>query len=362
MLNANKTSLESSKIDSQRNRHHHIFAKFIKLTFVTKFTKKPTLLAIFGVSVSLAATFTTNVASASTQHTDQSNSENSVTWYGEVGIGFGYDSNVTVDELELNSRLGDNFRQYDGKLGLTYDIMPTHTVDVAYKASAKQYQDNDYLDLNTDHWSVDYQHKASKFTYGIQYRHIDTDLDSYHFLRLRTLSPYVSRFLAKQHFVRMAWTHTDKKLIEQPERDATSNQFAVHYYYFMQGLKRFWVISYRHKNENAIDTDVSFTGNQVNIAYEYRFNLWQRPFKARVNTQYRHRDYHDAFIILDTEQFDGVTANREDKRKSVRASLTTEITDETQLKITARYLDNESDLASLNYNETQLNAHFSYQF
>jgi len=296
--------------------------------------------------------------------------ENALRWNNEIGVGYGYESNVTVEEIDFNASLGDQYLTYDAKIGAKYQFTENQSVSLSIKGSEKQYQDAEQLDLSNRFISAGYAIKANKITYGVDFRFINTDLNDDEFLQLRLYSPYVSGFLSKQQFVRLGWNYGNKTLISQPDRDATSNQFTADYYYFVNGLKQYLILGAKYKNENTQDEQFSFDGLQLRAAYEFRFQLLERPTKARITTQYRKRDYDNANLNASeddgSDQGDGDQNGdglaRQDKRQQVSLMLESEIIDNLAVNMQGAYIDNDSDIQSLSYHEKQLAMRVKYQF
>lgn len=286
--------------------------------------------------------------------------ENAFSWNNEIGAGYGYESNVSVEEIDLNASLGDQFLTYDAKIGGKYQLNANHAFSFSVKGSEKQYNDAEQLDLSNRFFSAGYAVKSKQVNYGFDFRFINTDLNDQDFLKLRLYSPYVSGFLAKQHFVRFGLNVGSKELVSQPQRDANSNQFSADYYYFLNGLNQYLILGAKYKNENTQDSQFSFDGLQLKAALEFRFTLLERPTKTRITTQYRQRDFDDANLNAD-EDGEGGTP-RQDTRQQVSLLVESEIIEDLSVNMQSAYIDNESDIQSLSYHEKQLSMRVKYQF
>ena len=278
-----------------------------------------------------------------------------MTWNGDFAFGTGYDSNVTVDEIDLNARTGDHFFKYEGKLGFEYGFSDAHTARVSLKLSEKQYADVEQLDTGSQFISAGYTYKIGKANFGVDFRHIDSELNGQGFLALKMFSPFVSGFVAKKHYLRFGTSHINKSLDSQPLRDATSNEYSLDYYYFINGLNQFVILSAKLKNENALDEVFSYDSFQLRAALEHRFELFSLPSKARVDIRIRERSYDQEI----NELIDGF---RKDTRKRIGFSLASELTAALTLSAEAAYVDNDSDLLNLGYDETLLSMTVRYEF
>ena len=276
-------------------------------------------------------------------------------WDGELAIGSGYDSNVTVDEIDLNARTGDHFFKYEGKLGFDYDMSDSQTTRMSFKVSEKRYNDVEQLDTWNQFFSMGYTYRVGKVNYGIDFRHIDSELNGQDFLTLKMYSPFVSGFLAKKHYVRFGMNHIEKNLKARPLRDATSNEYSADYYYFINGLNNFFILSAKYKNENAEDLVFSYDSVQLRAAYERRFELFTLPTKARLDIRVRERRY-------DEEINPQISEFRQDTRKRLGLSLDSEISSRLTVFAEAAYVDNDSDLSTLQYHESLFTLTLKYEF
>lgn len=282
-------------------------------------------------------------------------SDSPLVWSGGVALGYGYESNVTVDEIDLNVAVGDQYWRYQGELGASYSLTASDTINANLKFTEKQRNAFDQLDLSSQFFSTGYNAKRDGYSYGFTYRYVDSQLSGSDFLTMDMYSPFVSVFLSKKHYVRLAWTHMDKDLASANERDASVNELAVDYYHFINGLNRYLIFTVKRRNENTLDPQFSFDGLQLRAAYEYRFELRDTPFKARVDVRSRRRDFDDA-------PSDIINAFRRDDRDRVALSLDAQITDNLSVGVEGTYVDNESSIESLSFHEHTGQLLVSYQF
>ena len=129
-----------------------------------------------------------------------------LTWDIELGAGGGYDSNVTVDEIDLTSAVGDQFFALNASLSATYLVEQAHTFTASYSISDKNYRDLDRFELRNQLASLGYRFKHNDVTYGVNYRVVDAELGGNGFLALQQFAPYVSGFLSDKQFLRVGYT------------------------------------------------------------------------------------------------------------------------------------------------------------
>ena len=131
---------------------------------------------------------------------------------GSLGVEYGRDDNVVVEEIDFTSSLGDNFIRFRAKGDAEYAASKRSTFSASLAISDLQFNNADRFDLQNILATTGYKYKVNKTTYGFDIRHADAELGGTGFLSLTQYSPFFSTFISKQHFVRAAYTYLDKEL------------------------------------------------------------------------------------------------------------------------------------------------------
>ena len=90
-----------------------------------------------------------------------------------------------------------------------------------------------------------------KATVGVNWFDVSADLDDKEFLTYERFSPYLAGFLSKQWFLRGEYVYGEKTIARRPGREADSHSVSLDSYYFIQGLKRYAVVGYTFRVDNA---------------------------------------------------------------------------------------------------------------
>lgn len=272
-----------------------------------------------------------------------------------AGVVLGHDSNVAVDEIDLFTAHSDNF--ITGRFGLGYEnaFDDAQSFDLSYQLSDQHYADNQQFDLQNHLASVGYKLKYDKFTFGLTLRYVHSNLNSSHFLTLSQISPSVSWFISKRHYMRFSYTYHDKTLESNPARDANSDELSTDYYYFENGLNSYFIVSGKVREEDAIDSLFNYSSQQLRVAYHKRFDVASSPLKATIELRARRRDYNDE-VNPEIEGF------RLDKSYSSSLSLEWELAKHWLLEWQIEYSDRQSNLDSVDYSQWLIEAGFEYRF
>lgn len=212
-------------------------------------------------------------------------------WRGEVGTGVEYDTNVSVDEVDLSSGESDYAWVADFELGVQRDLGEKTRASLNYDISSSRYQEFSRVNRLTQIAGADLSHDLGKSNVGLSAYFIDSKLDGDDFLRYLRLSPSLSGFISKRWFTRGAYVYSEREIDQRAARDATTHTGEVDFYYFHRGLRSYLNIGYRYRDEDAIADELDFTAHSLKLRYIRRFDLWGKKAKAELAVRYEERDY-----------------------------------------------------------------------
>ncbi len=271
------------------------------------------------------------------------------------GAGWGYESNLRIDEIDFNAENGEQFSNIDLGGELTLWLAEKTQVDFGVSYRAKQYEKSSELDNATQMTTFGLRHEFSQITLAIQHRVADSNLDGADFLELDISTISVSGFAAREHFLRGAYNYVDKTVINNSGRDATSDEVALSYYYFASGLRDFWMFGTKLKNEDAVDPTFNYSSYAFKAAKEYRFQWLGFPHQVRVELHYRNKDFADILNPL-LDDF------RRDRRTRLSLGWDIELRDEISFGLELQHINNRSNLPSLTFTENTVLASFRLNF
>lgn len=277
-----------------------------------------------------------------------------VQWNFELGAGAEYDSNVAVSEIDATSGESDYAATAD--LGIDAKLSPAKGTDLSinYDLSQSSYREFSRVDRQTHILGADLRRDLGKATAGLSTYLVHSRLDAEPFLDLVRVSPSISGFTAKRWFARAAYVYSERRIEDRPSRDAVSHAIEADLYYFHRGLRSYFNIGYRYRDEDAVDDQLSFHSNSIKLRYIRRFTLFDRQAKAELAWRYEERDFE--------QETTEITAIRQDDRGRWKADLEIPLSQRWQWQLYASYGDYQSNLPTVDFTQTIVGTRLSYRW
>ena len=265
-------------------------------------------------------------------------------WSAELGVGGEYDSNVSVDEVDLSSGQSDYAFTADFELGLRHSFSERTKAAVNYDISQATYSEFSRVDRVTQILGADISRDLGSSSAGLSAYFIDSRLDGDAFLRYLRLSPSLSGFLSQRWFARGAYVWAEREIDQRTARDATTHAGEIDLYYFHRGLRSYANFGYRYRDEDAVAPEFDFTAHSLKLRYIRRFDLFERRAKAEIALRYELRDY----------LFDEPTIGepRDDDRLRLKLDFEIPVTTRTTWQLYYSYGDYESNLPRADFIQT----------
>jgi hypothetical protein len=280
--------------------------------------------------------------------------EKSTEFRAELAIGAEYDSNVTVDEVDLNSSQGDYALTLNANVGLHSQLSEKAELDLSYDYSQSSYAEFSQVNRQTHILgsSLDFTHR--EIDSGISLFYIVSNLDHKKFLEFYRVSPSISGFLAKKWFGRAAYIYSDKVIEERRARSAISNAGEIDIYYFRRGLRSYFNFGYQYKNEDAHASEFDYKSGNLKLRYIHRVDLFSRVAIFQLAFRYEDRDYSSDTPSIEKE--------RRDQRQRWRAELKVPVITNGEIQFYAGYSDYESNLPRADYRQDIVGTRFIYRW
>ena len=275
-------------------------------------------------------------------------------WSGDVGIGLEWDSNVSVEELDAASNKGDYAMVLDGGIGVSRDFENRVGVDLTYDYSATLYKQYNQVDQQTHILGLNTGMDFKTVDPGFSLYYINARLDNHQFLDMYRASPALSGFISKKWFARGAYVYQDKSIHERPGRDARTNALEGDLYYFWRGLRSYFNLGYRYRDEDAKANQYTYHSNGVKLRYIQRIELFSRLTKLELAGRYERRRYQ-----ADTP---GIGEKRDDDRYRWRIDYEIPVFDSSVVQFYLGYADYQSNYDPAAYDQTLVGARFSYRW
>jgi hypothetical protein len=212
-------------------------------------------------------------------------------WSLEAGVGFEYDTNVSVDEVDLSSGESDYALTSDLSLGARHRFTPATQGSISYDVSRSDYREFTRVNRLTQILGADLSTDLGQSSAGLSAYYIDSRLDGDDFLTFLRISPSLSGFVSQRWFARGAYVYSEREIDARPLRNAETHSGEVDAYYFHRGLRSYANLGYRYRDENAVADELDFSAHSLKLRYIRRFDIGERRAKAEVALRYEIRDY-----------------------------------------------------------------------
>ncbi len=290
--------------------------------------------------------------SAVTVSANESNS--STEFSAEVGLGAEYDSNVSVDELDASSNQSDYSLIVDAELQMDHQFNDTLDLAVTYDFSQSNYDQFSFLDRQTHLLGMDFGADLGELNTGLSLYYINARLDGEDFLEYYRGSPYISGFISKRWFARGAYVYSDKSIEQNRGRDAESHAGEADFYYFRRGLRSYFNLGYKFKDEDAVEDRFDYSADNLKFRYVHRFDVWGEVLKTELSWRYEYRDYSSITPSIGEE--------REDKRHRWKVDFEYPVLEKGAIAFYAGYGDYDSNYPRADYSQHVVGSRLSYRW
>lgn len=275
-------------------------------------------------------------------------------WSLKLEAGARYDDNISVEQLDVTTRAGDEAAIFD--LSASYDAKVTKqtSVGVSYAFSQRLHEDFVDFDLQSHQFSAKIGTTAAGVKLNTSYSFYHTLLGGDSFLDMQVVSPSASKFITKSLFVRGAYSYFSKDFKIANDRDADTHTVSLDAFYFFNKSKSYVSAGVRYENENTVGDPFDYSAIVANAALQFPIPLGQDSGKIRLSYSYRDRDYDNITPSIGEK--------RVETRSVLKASLKAPIAGNFYALAEYKYADRNSNLASANYTENVGSIAIGYGF
>jgi len=250
---------------------------------------------------------------------------------------------VGLDELERATGESDEVTSLEIQGSALFRYRDHASLRISAGLVDDSYQKFSQVDRRTESLGINLEAQLGKATVGVNWFDVSADLDDRQFLTYERISPYVSGFLSKQWFLRGEYVYGEKEIARRPGREADSHSVSLDSYYFIQGLKRYAVVGYTFRVDNARANRYDYDSHAIKARYVHRENLGRLPLELEIEGKYEDRQYKAPDPMIGTE--------REDTRWRFSAELRLSFTDYASWAVMIKNSDYDSNLPTASYSD-----------
>ena len=261
----------------------------------------------------------------------------------ELAAGYAWDDNVGLDELERATGESDEVTSLEIQGSAEFSFDDRASVRISAGLVDDSYRQFSQVDRRTESLGINLETQLGKATVGINWFDVSADLDDEAFLTYERISPYVAGFLSKQWFLRGEYVYGEKTIARRPGREADSHSVSIDSYYFIQGLKRYAVLGYTFRVDNARANRYDYDSHALKLRYVHRESLANLPLELELEGKFEDRRYKSPDPFIRTE--------REDTRLRLSAELRLLITEYASVSVHVKNSDYDSNLPTASYSD-----------
>ncbi len=280
--------------------------------------------------------------------------ENGVQWSGDIDLGYGYDSNVAIDDVDLNTSRGDQFLDLNLGGRVKLESKSGSSVSASISLDEKKYNSFDEFDGRLAIVSLTGEREFPGKTLSLAMRYIDYQLDHDGFLDIVQVSPAVSWFPSKKTFLRFAYEFSDESFDRSTGRDNEQHKVGVTGYYFMNGLQRYVTLRTQFSQDDADDRLFDNDTWEIRLSYEQKLKLLDEQTTLKLAYRYQKRDYEEAVNP-------SVGGFRRDKRHRYELEIEHPINKAATLSLKVSSSDYDSNLESADYSQETVELTLGYK-
>ena len=272
----------------------------------------------------------------------------------DLAAAYSWDDNVGLDELERATGESDEVTTLEAQGSALITLFDRTTLRMSAGLVDDSYAKFSVVDRRTESWGLNLESQLGETTLGINWFDVSADLDKQQFLTYQRLSPYLARFISKQWFLRGEYVYGEKEIERRPGRGAESHSISLDSYYFVRGLKRYALLGYTYRVDDANANRYDYESHALKLRYVHRATLGSLPLEMELETKLEERRYKSPDPVISTE--------REDTRVRFSGEIRLLITEYASVALQLKNSDYDSNVETASYNDLVVGTEFRLSF
>ena len=282
-------------------------------------------------------------------------------WSFRAGAGFEGDSNLTVDELDLNTNEGDVGAVFDLGMDIRVFEHGATEVEVGYDFYQSLYADLDALNLRTHAPYVAVSSSLRGVDPSLTYRFAYSKLGGEGFLDVHTAAFALGRSLTTWWYGLAAYDLEGLVYKDETGRDALRNAFRVDQFFVSSDELFSAFIGWRIARNDAQDAEFDYRGNTLRAQLEVPSPIGGDEARLEFGYEFRARNYDEATSAVTVPPGTG-GEDREDRRHTGWVELTMPLVKHLDAIVEFTQIGAISNLPSQDYDESVINCRFEMWF
>ena len=271
-----------------------------------------------------------------------------------VEVGGTYDSNITVEQLDVQTSVGDFMAKFDLGFEFTNSFGEGGNFNLGYDFSQSLHDDFTNFDIQSHTLSAGIRNKFGGATIALDYSFIYMKLGGNKFLNMHIINPNISGFVAKNVYLRGAYSYFRKDFETATTRDSDTHVLGVDAFFFYNQSKSYFSIGASYENENAVGDPFDLSGFTLKMALQMPIMSIHEDSRLRFSYAYRDRNYDNITPSI------GVI--RSETRSTFAVRYRVPVYKQVRLEGEYKYRDRNSNFPSSNYTENVISFNLSYEF
>ena len=272
----------------------------------------------------------------------------------DLAAAYSWDDNVGLDELERATGESDEVTTLEAQGSALITLFDRTTLRMSAGLVDDSYAKFSVVDRRTESWGLNLESQLGETTLGINWFDVSADLDKQQFLTYQRLTPYLARFISKQWFLRGEYVYGEKEIERRPGRGADSHSISLDSYYFIRGLKRYALLGYTYRVDDANANRYDYESHALKLRYVHRATLGSLPLEMELETKLEERRYKSPDPVISTE--------REDTRVRFSGEIRLLITEYASVALQLKNSDYDSNVETASYNDLVVGTEFRLSF
>lgn len=280
--------------------------------------------------------------------------QDSKPWSLGLKAGVSYDDNVTIQQLDVKSGIGDTIGNFEANAAYKLVDSQTNQLTLNYNFSQSLHKKLTNFDIQSHDIGFSGSTKVGGTTLGLSYSFYHLLLGGKRFLNMQVVSPSISGFIAPNVFLRGSYSYYDKQFHSVVARNASHHEPDITAFYFFNQSKSYVSLGGHYEIENTASPEFDYKGYALTAALQQPVAVGAREVKLNASYTYLHRNYNNITP--------SIGAKRYETRSTVAVSAEVPIVNRFSFIADYRYVDRQSNLSSANYKENVISGSLGYEF